>query len=133
MKPALTLCLAAILAISAVVEARLSICSSTAECPPRHQCVRNKCSDKCNTMSDCRPGLGCILGRCKDLCEGACGKAAICNVILNEAVCVCPGGHAGNPLEECVPALGRIPCCNRTPEPPTQTNNTGSEDESEVH
>lgn len=114
MRPALILALAAILAVS-VVDARLNICSSTADCPTRSQCVRKRCSDKCSSMSDCLPGLGCVLGRCMDVCDGACSVSAKCDVILNEPVCSCPEGQEGDPQELCVAPAQKDAA--KTPEP----------------
>ena len=50
----------------------------------------------------------CSRGRCLDPCSlrAACGKNAICSVVLHKPRCECPQCHIGQPLVACRPDPG---------------------------
>ena len=70
---------------------------------------------KCRADFDCPVTQSCNRGRCVDPCSlrAACGKNAICSVVLHKPRCECPQCHIGQPQIACRPD----PDCSRQPIP----------------
>lgn len=62
------------------------------------------CTPECVYNYHCVASRACINQRCIDPCVGACGVAALCEVLNHSPTCSCPKGHVGDPFRSCRPA-----------------------------
>lgn len=64
---------------------------------------------ECTSDSECPNEKACINLQCLDPCalRGACGKNALCRVILHKSRCTCPQCYVGSPQTSCRP----VPKC----------------------
>ena len=69
------------------------------------------CRPECVVNSECSRVLACINQKCVDPCPRAqCASNAICQVIMHNAVCICPEGFIGDPFTLCTrPVTGKAP------------------------
>lgn len=67
---------------------------------------------QCKKNSDCGNSLACIQHKCTEPCALAdCGQNALCQSIEHNAVCLCPAGHLGDPLDKTIGCF-RVECLN---------------------
>ena len=60
---------------------------------------------ECQVDKDCPVDKACRSQECVDPClTTACGTRALCEVDFHTAICVCPPGLQGNPLQACIEA-----------------------------
>jgi len=59
---------------------------------------------ECFNDSECPDHLACFDYKCKDPCKGpdtSCGVNAQCKVVNHGAICSCPQGYQGDPVNGC--------------------------------
>lgn len=60
------------------------------------------CRPECVASSDCPLNKACSNQICIDPCKGACGVAAVCQVINHNPICTCRTGMSGDPFTRCI-------------------------------
>ena len=59
------------------------------------------CRPGCLLNSHCPVDQACHNFQCTDPCPGTCGQAALCMIINQKPMCLCPNGFSGNPYQGC--------------------------------
>lgn len=81
-------------------------CKSNNKCPKGQICLNEVCSSGCVTDNDCPNEKTCSNSQCISPCDkgvSPCGRNALCHVSQHQTICLCPNGHSGDPLNDCVP------------------------------
>lgn len=88
-----------------------SVCS----CVPGYRGSPPTCRPECTFSTECSMTEACNNQRCINPCVGACGVAAICEVINHNPICTCPQSFTGDPFIRCT-VVGKlnVKCFNRT-------------------
>lgn len=74
-----------------------AICS----CLPEYRGAPPSCRPECIESSECPQNEACSNKKCGNPCIGACGVAAICQVINHNPICSCPPSFTGDPFTRC--------------------------------
>lgn len=66
------------------------------------------CRPECVVSLECPLKEACNNQKCVDPCIGACGTAAVCDVINHNPICTCPPSFTGDPFVRCT-IVGKHP------------------------
>lgn len=74
-----------------------AVCS----CLPGYRSSPPTCRPECVVSLECSLKEACQNQKCVDPCIGACGVAAVCDVINHNPICSCPPSFTGDPFIKC--------------------------------
>lgn len=80
-----------------------SVCS----CVPGYRGSPPTCRPECVVSLECPLKEACNNQKCINPCIGACGTAAVCDVINHNPICTCPPSFTGDPFVRCT-VIGKI-------------------------
>eukprot|EP00095_Tigriopus_kingsejongensis_P012598 maker-scaffold642_size120736-snap-gene-0.27 protein:Tk12598 transcript:maker-scaffold642_size120736-snap-gene-0.27-mRNA-1 annotation:"GH13743" len=121
------------------------VCRSDSQCQSKEICQGISCSQGCRSDPDCTADKAChnnqcigrsskrkvtnrtgsIIAHLADPCSVSyCGANAECRTKNHQALCSCPEGMEGNPIEHCQPTL--VPCSSASDCPQSKTCSQGT-------
>lgn len=80
-----------------------AVCS----CVPGYRGSPPTCRPECAVSLECPLKEACNNQKCINPCLGACGTAAICDVINHNPICTCPPSFTGDPFVRCT-IIGKL-------------------------